>query len=186
MPKRVLAALLALLLGLGSLWSSARDAEAAPPTATWSASAGGDVANVGVSVVGLTLANARLANSSSTASSTATPRTQSLSRNIAAAVAGLPITVASSSQTAPPDNPGPQTGTLAAVGAVGIGVGALTTSNEAHWSGDSSCVVGQPLSETTTTTAGVSVNPLSLANILTTGVSSTTAPRRWCPPGATV
>ena len=173
MPKRLLAALLAVLLGLGSLWSSSTSAQAAPPTASWSATAGGNVAGVSLSAAGLTLANAQLANSLARASSTTTPRTESRSRNIAASVVGLPITVESNSQTAPPDLGGPATGSLAAVNALGIGVNALTTSNEAHWSGDQACVVVGPLAQTTTTTAGVSVNPV-VADILTTGVSSTT------------
>ena len=60
----------------------------------YSGQAGGDVADVGLTVGALTLADVRLANSDSAVDSTATLE----SRNLAALVAGLGITVEETSQ----------------------------------------------------------------------------------------
>ena len=173
MVKFLRAIVCALLVFLG-LVAAAPGAQAAPLPAPYSGQAGGDVAAVDLTVLGgLTLADVRLANSDSTVDSTATPESSSVSRNLAATVAGLGITVEETSQTAPPDNAGPVGDSIASASALGITTGLLTTSNEAHYTNDASCVTDDALAATTTSTAGLTVTPAGLVNVLTTGVSTT-------------
>jgi hypothetical protein len=171
---KFLRALVCALLTVVALVAAAPSAHAAPVPVAYSGQAGGDVAAVDLAVGALTLADIRLANSDSTVSSTATPESSSVSRNLAALVGGLGITVEETTQTAPPDNPGPVPGSIASLSALGISTGLLTTSNEAHYTGDLSCVTGDALAATSTQTAGLTVTPAGLINVLTTGVSSTT------------
>ena len=170
---KFLRALVCALLTVVAIVAAAPRAFADPVPAAYSGQAGGDVAAVGLSVGALTLADVRLANSDSAADSTTTPESSSVSRNLAALVAGLGITVEETTQTAPPDNAGPVADTIASASALGISTGLLNTSNEAHYTGDAACVTGDALAGTTTSTAGLTVTPAGLVNVLTTGVSST-------------
>lgn len=171
---KILRALVCALLAVVALVAAAPRAHADPVPAPYAGQAGGDVAAVNLAVGALTLADVRLANSDSTVDSTGTPESSSISRNLAAVVAGLGIAVEENSQTAPPDNAGPVTDSIASLSALGISTGLLTTSNEAHYTGDASCVTGDALADTSTSTAGLSVVPVGLLDVLTTGVSSTT------------
>lgn len=183
---KFLRVLVCALLTVVALVAATPRASADPVPAPYSGQAGGDVSGVDVAVVGgVTLADVRLINSDSTADSTATPESSSVSRNLAATVAGLGITPTSNSQTAPPDNAGPETGTLVAASALGISTGVITTSNEAHYTGDVSCVTDDPLADTTTTTTGVTVTPAGLVNILATGEGTTSGTVRLVSTGGT-
>jgi len=151
----------------------AAPASAAPPTAAWSGSAGGDVASVTADAVGLDVAGLGVAISSAEADSQATPRATSSSSNISAEVVGLPIGVSTNSVSAPP-SAGPETGGIDATVTGVIDVGAITTINEAHWDLDTACVTTGVLSSATTQTAGLGVLPALNGGVLSLGVSETT------------
>lgn len=170
--RLVVAPLVGVLLAATGVAVDDREAAAAPPTAPWSARATGTVAAVGVQAVGIDLADVGLASSDSLTSSQTVPRSRSESANLQAAVLGLPILRSTTSQVAPPDPGDAQTGSLLAVNALGIGLGALTTRNEANWSGDGACVTTGPVTDTLTQTAGVGVAPLGI-NLLSTGIAAT-------------
>ena len=173
--KRALAWVASLSLIVGStIGAGGPSAHAAPPTADWRATAGGDVASVSLTAVGIDLAGARLATTLSDSGSQLTPRSSSTSSNLGAAIAGIDLDVASNSVTAPPG--GTETGTLVGVNVLGaVELGALETSNEARWSGDTECVAGDLLADSQVQTAGVEVGvPVVLPEILGTGVASTT------------
>ncbi|WP_194409760.1 Ig-like domain-containing protein [Microbacterium cremeum] len=162
----------ALALVIGTVGAVA-PAAAAPPTDPWSGSAGGEVANVTTTAVGLNVADLGIATSSATASSTATPRAVSSSSNLSVAAVGLPISVSTNSVSAPPDA-GPVAGGIAAAVTGLIDIGAITTLNEAHWGLDTACVTDGVLSSATTQTAGVGVLPALNGGIVSLGVSETT------------
>ncbi|GAB4070991.1 hypothetical protein GCM10028777_37860 [Angustibacter speluncae] len=170
--RLLVAPLVGALLAATGVAVDDRSAAAAPPTAPWSARATGTVAAVGVQAVGIDLADVGLASSDALTSSQTVPRSRSESANLQAAVLGLPILRSTTGQVAPPDPGDAQTGSLLAVNALGIGLGALTTRNEANWSGDGACVTSGPITDTLTQTAGVGVAPLGI-NLLSTGVSAT-------------
>ncbi|MBW9095049.1 hypothetical protein JNB62_15275 [Microbacterium jejuense] len=164
------AAALAIVIATAGV---AGPASAAPPTAPWSGSAGGDVASVTADAAGLNVAGLGVAISSAEVDSQATPRAVSSSSNISAAVAGLPIGVSTNSVSAPP-SAGPQTGGIAASVTGLIDVGAITTTNEAQWDLDTACVTSGVLSSATTQTAGLGVLPALNGGVLSLGVSETT------------
>jgi hypothetical protein len=166
------AAAAALVITIGTI-GAALPAAAAPPTAAWSGSAGGDVASVTASAVGLNVTDLGVAVSAAQASSTATPRAVSSSSNISAEVVGLPIGISTNSVSAPPDA-GPEAGGIGATVTGLIDVGAITTLNEAHWGLDTACVTDGVLSSATTQTASLGVLPLLNGGVLSLGVSQTT------------
>ncbi|WP_127473451.1 Ig-like domain-containing protein [Microbacterium sulfonylureivorans] len=166
----VVATTAALIIAIGAVGAS--PAAAAPPTDPWDGSAGGEVVSLTTDAVGLQLAGLGVAVSDASAGSAQTPRANSVSSNISADVAGLGLTVASNDQTAPPDAGGPETGSLAALSAPGLlDIGALTTTNEAHWDVDTACVTDGALSLASTQTAGLSLLPLLGGGVLDLGVS---------------
>lgn len=171
---KILRALLCALLTVVALVVATPRASAAPPTAPYSGTAEGDSAAVDLDFAAADFANARFANSESLTSSSTTPRASSTSRNLAAPVDGLAIPVRENSQTAPPDNQEPETGSFADEEAGGISTGTITFSNEAHFvEGD--CVTDGPTADTTTTTTGVTVSPAGAVDLFSTGDSSTRA-----------
>lgn len=172
--QRVVAFFASLVLILGFGVSDATPAQAAPPTATWRGTAGGDVASVDLSAAGIDLAGARLAVASSDSGSQLTPRSRSRSSNLGATIVGVPLSVVSNTVDAPPGG-GPTTGTLLGLNVLSVvALSAMQTSNESHWSGDTACVTSEPLADSSVQTAGLAVGvPVVLPNILATGVSST-------------
>lgn len=167
------AAVSAVLIAIGTIGAAA-PAAAAPPTDPWDGSAGGSVATLTTDAVGLQLADLGVAVSAAEAGSTLTPRASSVSSNVSADVLGLGIAVESNSQTAPPDAGGPVGGNLLAVSVPTLlDIGALTTTNEAHWDVDTACVTDGLLAAATTETAGLSLLPLLADGVLELGVSQT-------------
>ncbi|WP_461472475.1 Ig-like domain-containing protein [Microbacterium sp. HJ5] len=168
-----MAAVAAVVVVIGAAGIAA-PASAAPPTAPWGGSAGGEVASLTTTAVGLNLAGLGVAVSQAEAGSTLTPRANSVSSNVSADVAGLGIAVASNDQSAPPDEGGAETGTLVGVTVPTLlDIGALETSNEAHWDLDTACVTDGVLAATSTQTAGLSLLPLLGDGVLELGVSQT-------------
>jgi hypothetical protein len=151
-------------------------ASAAPLPADYTATAGGEVVNLDVNVLGgIDVAGVRLVSTTSASGSTLSPRSSATASDLAADVAALGLFVNSESQTAPPDAGGPETGTLAAVTVPGLlNVGVMDTTVEAHYDSDETCVPGNLLADSLIeTTAGVSLAPAGIASILTTGAAST-------------
>ncbi|WP_051265817.1 Ig-like domain-containing protein [Nakamurella lactea] len=173
--KRVASLLSVLLLALASIVVGgslgANPAAAAPLPAPYAADAQSSVLGVGLTVAALDLAGVNLANSQAKTDTAASPQVNSSSRNLGVAVAGLPITVVANQRSAPPQL-APLDGALLAVNALGIGVGAMTTHNDARYTSNNSCVTGTLLSDAVNQTAGATVTPAGLANLLTLGVSS--------------
>ena len=94
--------------------------KAEPLPADYSGFAGGDVVAIDMAAsTGPDLIGARLAVAESTVEGGATPTSTASTSNLGAAVTGLGIAVDSNTQTAPPDNPNPDTGTLGAASAPG-------------------------------------------------------------------
>lgn len=172
--KRSLAVLTSFLLGLALVLLPAPAATAAPLPAPYGGTATGDVNAFDLTVGPLALTDVRIANSEATVDSTATPASVSTSRNLAAAVPGLGVTVEENTETAPP-NSGPTDGTLAAIDALGITGAAATTTNEANFSADTCLAAGTFLSRAVTQTAEATVAPTGLPQISQTGASSTTS-----------
>jgi hypothetical protein len=170
---KILRALVCALLTVVALVAAAPAASAAPPTATYSGSAEGDVVSLDLELAGLSLADVRLANSESTTTNPP-PVAVSTARNLAAEVAGFTATVAANERTAPPDAPGAVAGSLATIDALGISSGLLTTSNAVSSLGAGNCLTEGPAAQTTTTTAGVDVAPAGVGNVLSTTESSVT------------
>ncbi|WP_157535751.1 Ig-like domain-containing protein [Microbacterium sp. Root166] len=146
---------------------------AAPPTATWSGSAGADVIEAEIDALGVDLVGIGVAASDARTGSTVTPRSDAISSNLRAAVVGLPITVASNRQSAPPDAGAPLVDDLLAVNTPLLNIGALSTTDEANWNGDNACVTTGPLARATTEVASVDVLPglLLLDSVVSLGVS---------------
>ncbi|MBD3942225.1 hypothetical protein IF188_11010 [Microbacterium sp. NEAU-LLC] len=105
--------------------------------------------------------------------SQATPRAVSSSSNVSADVAGIGLGVSTNSVSAPP-SAGPETGGIAATVTGLIDVGAITTTNEAHWGLDTACVTTGVLSSATTQAAGLGVLPAVSGGVVSLGVSETT------------
>ncbi|MDL9979421.1 Ig-like domain-containing protein [Microbacterium sp. ASV49] len=165
----VVAAVIVGTVGIGAVGVSS-PAVAAPPSSPWSGDAGGNVADVTTTAATLNVAGLGVAVSNATTDSTASPQVRSTSSNIDAAVAGLPIAVSTNSVSAPPDA-GPTTGGIAADVTGLIDVGAITTTNEAHWSLPAVCNTTGVISAATTQTAGLSVLPALGGGMLSLGVS---------------
>ncbi|GAA4360218.1 hypothetical protein GCM10023087_35790 [Microbacterium rhizosphaerae] len=118
----------------------------------------------------LNVADLGIAVSSAAADSTLVPPVQSSSSNISATAVGLPISVATNTETAPPDA-GPVVGGIAASVTGLIDIGAITTTNEAHWSLPTACTTTGVLSAATTQVASLGVLPALDGGILSLGVS---------------
>jgi len=172
---KILRALVCVLLTVVALVAAAPRASAAPPTAPYAGTAVGDSVVLDLDLATQDVEDARFANSLSRTSSTATPRSLSRSRNVAEPVPGLDIRQQENSQTAPPDNTEPETGTFAESSQGGISTGTLTFSNLARFAGDGNCVTDGPTADTTTTTTGVTVSPAGAVDLFNSGDSSTRA-----------
>lgn len=172
---KFLRVLVCALLTIAALVAAAPGASAAPPTAPYAGTAVGDSVALDLNLATGDVSDARFANSESTASSTATPRAVSTSRNLAEPVTGLDIAQQENSQTAPPDNADPETGSFADVNEGGVSTGTINFSNLARWVGDANCVTDGPIVDTTTSTTGVTVSPAGAVDLFGTGDSSTRA-----------
>ena len=173
--RRVLALFSAVLLTLLGVLAAPQAASAAPLPATYTGSAGGDIVDFTLNPVGgPNLARTRSAVSQSTVNSAGTPAVTSRASNLNAAVAGLGLTVVNRTQTAPPDQGGAATDTIADAAVPGVlDLGILTTQVEAHYAGNDACVAGGLLADSRISTTGVTVGPAAAGNVAQTGDANT-------------
>ncbi|MFP5282470.1 MAG: Ig-like domain-containing protein, partial [Actinomycetes bacterium] len=173
--QRLFLTFVALVLGLVGVLATPGSALAAPLPAAYSGAAGGDVLAFDLDVVGgVELADARLLVSQSDVDSTADPEVTATAGNLAAEVAGLGLTVQSTTQTAPPNNDAPETDTIAAATVPGLlSLGVVNTRAEAHYTTDQACVPGGLLADSLVESDGSSLAPAGLGTIVETGDAST-------------
>ena len=165
-----------LALGLVSVGIVPQHSVAAPLPAAYSAAAGGDLAAIDLDqLTGTDLAGARLGVSQSTMNGGTSPTASATASNLGAAVTGLGIAVDSTTQTAPPDNPNADTGTLGAGSAPGLlSLGALTTSVQARSQAAIACRPGGGvMANSQVQSTGAILNPTGVGIVADTGNSST-------------
>ncbi len=120
--RRLSLSVAVLALGLASVGVVSQPSAAAPLPATYSASAGGDLAALYLDdfTTGPNLSNARLAATDATMSGGTTPSSTATASNLGAALTALGIAVQSNTQTAPPDHTAPTAGPLVGASSAGL------------------------------------------------------------------
>jgi hypothetical protein len=135
-----------------------------PLPAAYSGSTVNNIIGIDVNALGFNIAGLQVAHTDTNVASQASPRTSAEAANMAAAVAGVSVPIASVQQTAPPDNTSSTSTGLTQVDIPGLlDTGALTGTVQARWAGDGSC----PSSGTALSTSTVQMAGLTLGNAVT-------------------
>ncbi|CAN5540038.1 hypothetical protein BH11ACT8_BH11ACT8_24120 [soil metagenome] len=140
----------------------------ADPVATYDAASAAGVLDVHVlGVAGFTAGDISLADSTGTTATTSTPRSHAAATNLDGSLLGaIPLDLlASSEQSAPPDNPSAAAeDVIPAFTSPLINLGVSNTTASARWSGDDTCLPGSvPLTRSKVVTASAAVLPVPLA-----------------------
>lgn len=174
--RRLFLSFAVLALSLISVGVVPQHSVAAPLPAAYSGAAGGDLAAFVLNDTnGPDLAGARLAVSQSTATGGTTPTAKAETSNVVAGATGLGIVAQSNTQTAPPDNPTADTGTLGGGSAPGLfSLGPLNTSVQARTQAVIACRPGGgEIANSKVESNGAILNPTDDGIVFDTGDSST-------------
>ena len=166
-----------LALGLASVGVVSQPSAAAPLPATYSASAGGDLAALYLDdfTTGPNLSNARLAATDATMSGGTTPNSAATASNLGAALTSLGIAVQSNTQTAPPDHTAPTAGPLVGASSAGLfDLAPLNSSIQARTEAAVACAPGGGMiANAQVSTGGAILSPTGIATVVATGNSTT-------------
>ena len=176
--RRLSLSFLVLTFSLVGVAIAPQQSVAAPLPAAFSGAAGGDEVAIDLDVTDVNatdLADARFAVTQSTAVGGTTPTSTARASNLAATLAGVGITLQSESQTAPPDNPTADSGTILAQSEPGLlDLGLLTTSVQARTEAAIACAPGGGvIANSQIQSAGSTVDPTGVGTVVDSDDSTT-------------